>query len=203
MPVETNLNLSAGDIDVNTSCAYGYTGTALAVACDTSNANLYSDEYSLTGCTKPACVAGIAGDTCDAFDPLQCDSPSTTCRVLPRGLAEKYSVTGGRDSQFGGQFARIKADCNGSPVYENGAGYLLLRQSQHWVVAPESSQILSRCCPDNGCVGYAVLSPNEENGLQPLHECAASPDGSGCAGGWRELLGEAWRDAPGLSVVAA
>ena len=44
------------------------------------------------------------------MDPLQCDSPSTTCQGLPAGLAEKYNITGGGDSQFDGLFARIKAE---------------------------------------------------------------------------------------------
>jgi hypothetical protein len=47
-----------------------------------------------------------------------------------------------------------------------------------------------------------VLAPNAENAVHPLHECAASLDGSDCAGGWRELLEGRWRDAPGLVVVA-
>jgi hypothetical protein len=57
--------------------------------------------------------------------------------------------------------------------------FLLLRQGPQWVVAAEESQILSRCCPDAGCVGYALLAANEENSRVVHYRCPETPDGDG------------------------
>ena len=70
----------------------------------------------------------------------------------------------------------------------------LLRQGLQWVVAAAESQALRCCCPDAGCVGYALLAANEENSAQ-LHTCPESPDGAGCQGAWREIYGDSWRGA--------
>ena len=78
---------------------------------------------------------------------------------------------------FAGTYHRIYSSCNGKPVYQMG-DFLLLRQGLQWVVAAEESQILSRCCPDNGCVGYAVLVANEENS-RVHYRCPEMPDGEG------------------------
>ena len=78
---------------------------------------------------------------------------------------------------FVGTYHRIHFSCNEKPVYQMGE-FLLLRQGLQWVVASEESQVLNRCCPDAGCVGYALIAANEENSF-PHHRCPDMPDGEG------------------------
>ena len=195
-PIERNT--SQGNFSVDTACAYGHRGRAVASPCSGRGGN-----YVLGGCTaSPSCAAAGAG-TCNAVAAAspRCDAPGAGCGTVPAGLAEAYTLAGSSDESLEGTFHRIHASCNGMPVYEMG-GFLLLRQGLQWVVAAAESQVLSRCCPDAGCVGYALLAANEENSAQ-LHTCPESPDGAGCEGAWREVYGDSWREEPRISVTPA
>jgi hypothetical protein len=79
--------------------------------------------------------------------------------------------------------------------------FLMLRQGSQWIVAALESQVLSRCCPDNGCVGYALLAPNEENTIEQ-HRCSDAPDGSGCQGHWKEIIDGSLQEQPQIIVRA-
>ncbi len=78
---------------------------------------------------------------------------------------------------FVGTYHRIHFSCNARPVYQMG-DFLLLRQGLQWVVAPQESHVLTRCCPDDGCVGYALISTADENS-HVQHRCPDMPDGDG------------------------
>ena len=109
-----------------------------------------------------------------------------------------FHIAGAARSHYDGTYTRMAtATCNGKPVYQlsGSEGYVLFQPTEHssWLVGSSKH---ATTCEDAG-----VIKSSGNGG-----HCTARPDGSGCAGKWKEFTndcgGDSWCPSPSLSVAA-
>eukprot|EP01043_Picozoa_sp_COSAG02_P055964 COSAG02_NODE_6566_length_3494_cov_11.517983_3_plen_474_part_00 len=145
-------------------------------------------------CGLPECGAYglLIGDGTNRQCGCNCSDSyvGETCQFAPA-----YAISGSERSQFNGRYERMAAaECNGKPVYlQLGNGYVLFQPNRrsYWKVG---SSDRAMDCIDSGFIWSNSNGPGS---------CAASPDGAGCAGLWRENVDscdDTWCPTPSLAV---
>ena len=130
---------------------------------------------------------------CDHGSGAQCTSCTDGFLGEYCQLAPAYIVSNSTQGSSNGRYERLAdAECNGKPVYQlGGYNYVLFQptDTSYWLMGPSGRAA--------DCLDTVFIRSNGDGGVCPL-----SPDGGGCVGRWQEYDGNAWQDAPSLTVRA-